>query len=159
MHDAAHGLLCASVLAQSAGNYAAEREFAQRVRDDSAAFARHQVGGLLLRRGPLLVTWLEGPQDALQSLWPTVLADDQHHSVAPLWHGALPTGRLFPALGLRQAHITRRELAELVRQVRSVQSDNLWPQASGAALATLMVLLDRELGFAVAASLAPNPPG
>lgn len=84
----------------------------------SAAQLRNEaleITGALLIRSNLVVQWLEGPAAQVAQLWESIASDPRHHSLAKLWFGALPQGRMFAAWRMLPASASRADMAALVQ--------------------------------------------
>ena len=104
------------------------------------------VTGLLIFDGSLLIHWLEGPSQQIQSLWAQVQSDAQQHCVARLMYRPAMAKRLFAGWQIRPTN--RQEMMLIIRQIKELVIKDQQNDAQALewqhTISTLGVLLDPE---------------
>lgn len=106
-----------------------------------------EITGLLVWEGRLLIHWLEGPAQQIQSLWAQVQSDEQQHCVVRLMHRQAARKSVFADWQMRQT--SRAEMMVIVRKVKELANKDRQSDAQAQewqhAINTLSILLDPEL--------------
>jgi methanogenic corrinoid protein MtbC1 len=75
---------------------------------------------MLVHEGDRFFQWLEGPPEALETLWTSIRQDDRHEEVEILGEGVTPA-RLFSGWDLRFLERTRSDATAAVAEPRAVE--------------------------------------
>ena len=105
------------------------------------------ITGLLIFEGRLLIHWLEGPPEQIQSLWAQVQSDEQQYCVARLMYRQPKSERLFAEWQMRAAN--RQEMMLIVREIKELVIKDQQTDAQALewqhTISMLSILLDPEL--------------
>lgn len=105
------------------------------------------ITGLLIWEGKLIIHWLEGSAQQIQSLWAQVQSDEQQHCVVRLMYRQAAAKSLFANWQMRLTN--RKEMMGIVREIKELASKDKQSDAQAQewqhAISTLSILLDPEL--------------
>ncbi len=112
---------------------------------DTSITGGSKITGVLMVEERLMIHWLEGPADALDSFWAQTEDDPRQHCLVPLLRKRSVGKRLFD--GWKMQHASRNEMMAIVRKAKEQINVSSDPQAMHwrYAISTLNVLLDGEL--------------
>jgi hypothetical protein len=107
--------------------------------------ARHDITGMIMRDGDLIIQWLEGPPDAVHRLWVLIQKDERHHCIVQLIHRQGVSKRLFANWSLLTT--SRNEMMAIIRHARAhtLKNQDSEPSPWQHAISTLSILMDSEL--------------
>ena len=107
------------------------------------------ITGVLMVNGLLNVQYIEGPDQAIRTLWDRICSDKRHHCIVQLYEEQGDLSRLFADWAMLKGQASRSEMLELIRQAY-IRSDLQPRPAWSLAIAPLVILLDPQYSVAYA---------